>query len=504
MLVFQHKITRKLTLIMFAILVVLTGAAITAQFFFVSRYYMTTDYTRQRIETIREHGTELEDRGLAGLKRTETAEIENLLNRFEKENGACCLLLDSAGNVICQSEQTDQLNPAYVSFTQELLESGQIYNYDDEAFRIQNAWRFPTRYLGIYQTIFLSDWQSGGVVYLIVITREVYTAGEYDVFRNFTFLIFGVTLLVSCVTAGLIARRLTKPILRMEATAQRMSNLDFSEKCDDTPKDELGDLARSLNFLSEKLEGSIEQLQCSNRTLQADLGAQKEIDRMRREFIASASHEFKTPLTLLRGYLEMMRNQVLPQQAWPEAEEVMIEEIDRLDQLVLDMLELSRLESEVKHVEMVPFPVNEILNHCQRQFSEIFHQHKIDLRFTCAEDADVIAYGDPTGIERVLTNFLSNAMTHTPEGGLVEVRTEQREKTIRISVFNQGDPIPQESMGLLWTPFYRTDRSRAKHSGGTGLGLAICKEILDQQNCEYGAENTKDGVVFFFTLQKAD
>ena len=86
----------------------------------------------------------------------------------------------------------------------------------------------------------------------------------------------------------------------------------------------------------------------------------------------------------------------------------------------------------------------------------------------------------------------------------MDVRTEQREKTIRISVFNQGDPIPQESMGLLWTPFYRTDRSRVKHSGGTGLGLAICKEILDQQNCEYGVENTKDGVVFFFTLQKAN
>ena len=499
-MVFGQKITRKLTLVVFAILVLLTGAAITAQFFFVSRFYVTTDYTRQRIETIRERSEEMEERGLAGLQRTDTAEIQVLLDRFGEESNACCLLLDSVGGLLCQSSQAEQLDPAYLNYARELLKSGEIYDYDGRIFRIQNAWRFPSRYVGMYQTICLSDWQTEGVAYLIVITREVYTAGDYGVFRNFTLVFFGITVLVSCTAAILIARRVTRPVLRMEATARRMSNLDFSEKCDVTGRDELGDLARSLNFLSEKLESSIGQLQQANRALQEDLGAQQELDRMRRNFIASASHEFKTPLTLLRGYLEMMRDQVLPPQAQREAEDTMIEEIDRLDQLVLDMLELSRLESESQPMKMAPFSLNQLLNRCVRQFSEAFRTSYIELRLVAPSD-ECTVWGDKEGIEHVLTNFLSNAWAHTPEGGTVELRVEPQEEAVKIAVFNQGEPIPQESLSLLWDPFYRTDRSRAKHSSGTGLGLAICREILEQHGCGFGVENTRDGVVFFFIMK---
>ena len=136
----------------------------------------------------------------------------------------------------------------------------------------------------------------------------------------------GAALLVSCIVSVFFARKLPKPILQMETAARRMSNLDFSEKCTCDSQDELGNLAKSLNFLSEKLEESIGQLQLTNCDLQKNLGIQKEIDCMRRNFMAMASHEFKTPLTLLRGYLEMMRDQVLLQQSLQEAEEVMIEE----------------------------------------------------------------------------------------------------------------------------------------------------------------------------------
>ena len=498
---FRKKITWKMTLMVFIILMMVTGSSIIVQFFFVSRFYVTTDYTRQRIETIQKRAEEISKYGFSELELSETSEIRNLLDRFEAENNVSCLLMNSTGDVICKSAQAEQMSPSYVSFVSEIFKSGQICNYEDSAFRIQNSWRFPTRFIGTYRTISFRDWRLKGVMYLIMITREVYTEGEYDVFRKFTVLMLGAALLVSCIVSVFFARKLTKPILQMETAARRMSNLDFSEKCTCDSRDELGNLAKSLNFLSEKLEESIGQLQLANCDLQKNLGIQKEIDCMRRNFMAMASHEFKTPLTLLRGYLEMMRDQILPQQSLQEAEEVMIEEIDRLDQLVLDMLELSRLESGMQEIQMVPFHVNELIEYCKNQFEQIFVSRKIQLHFLYDEKMNMIAYGDQSKIERVLTNFLSNALTHTPPGGEVEVRVDRRDDIIKISVFNQGNHIPEEALSRLWDPFYRTEDSRMKYAGGTGLGLSICKEILEKHKSEYGTENGQDGVLFFFTLK---
>lgn len=220
---------------------------------------------------------------------------------------------------------------------------------------------------------------------------------------------------------------------------------------------------------------------------------------MRQSFVASASHEFKTPLTLLRGYLEMLREQVLPPEAQAEAEETMIAEIDRMDNLVLDMLSLSRLEVGGDEEPETPFDVKEVLNEAGRTFADVLKSRGITLKQTAPEEA-CVAVGNTEQISTVLTNFLSNAMNHTPKGGIIELRLEATPKQFRISVFNQGDPIAQDAIKQIWEPFFRADRTRAKNEKGTGLGLSICREILKKHGSEYGVENTRDGVLFYFTL----
>ena len=297
----RQKITRKLTLILFALLVVLIGSAITMQFLFVSRFHTTTDYTRRRMETIQERTPLLHQRGLSGFHKKDREKIDRLLTAFGKENSASCLLLDNNGVVLGQFSFENQLSGQFVSYAQKLLRSGQIYDDAEKPFRIRNGLHFPTRYVGQWDTMFLHDWETDGVAYLIVISKEVHAVRDYWVFARFSLLAMGATVLVSCVAAICVARLLTEPVVRMERTARRMSNLDFSEKCSYHGKDELGDLAGSLNFLSEKLEETIGKLQEANHQLEADLTAQKELEQMRQSFVASASHEFKTPLTLLRG-----------------------------------------------------------------------------------------------------------------------------------------------------------------------------------------------------------
>lgn len=495
----RQKITRKLTLILFALLVVLIGSAITMQFLFVSRFHTTTDYTSRRMETIQERTPLLHQRGLSGFHKKDREKIDRLLTAFGKENSASCLLLDNNGVVLGQFNFEIQLSGQFVSYAQKLLRSGKIYDDAEKPFRIQNGLHFPTRYVGLWDTMFLHDWETDGVAYLIVISKEVHTVRDYWVFARFSLLAMGATVLVSCVAAICVARLLTEPVLRMERTARRMSNLDFSEKCSYHGKDELGDLAGSLNFLSEKLEETIGKLQEANHQLEADLTAQKELEQMRQSFVASASHEFKTPLTLLRGYLEMLREQVLPPEAQAEAEETMIAEIDRMDNLVLDMLSLSRLEVGGDEEPETPFDVKEVLNEAGRTFADVLKSRGITLKQTAPEEA-CVAVGNTEQISTVLTNFLSNAMNHTPKGGIIELRLEATPKQFRISVFNQGDPIAQDAIKQIWEPFFRADRTRAKNEKGTGLGLSICREILKKHGSEYGVENTRDGVLFYFTL----
>ena len=180
----RQKITRKLTLILFALLVVLIGSAITMQFLFVSRFHTTTDYTRRRMETIQERTPLLHQRGLSGFHKKDREKIDRLLTAFGKENSASCLLLDNNGAVLGQFSFENQLSGQFVSYAQKLLLSGQIYDDTEKPFRIQNGLHFPTRYVGLWDTMFLHDWETDGVAYLIVISKEVHTVRDYWVFAR--------------------------------------------------------------------------------------------------------------------------------------------------------------------------------------------------------------------------------------------------------------------------------------------------------------------------------
>ena len=204
----RQKITRKLTLILFALLVVLIGSAITMQFLFVSRFHTTTDYTRRRMETIQERTPLLHQRGLSGFHKKDREKIDRLLTAFGKENSASCLLLDNNGAVLGQFSFEDQLSGQFVSYAQKLLHSGKIYDDAEKPFRIQNGLHFPTRYVGLWDTMFLHDWETDGVAYLIVISKEVHTVRDYWVFARFALFAMGATVLVSCVVGKLTGARI--------------------------------------------------------------------------------------------------------------------------------------------------------------------------------------------------------------------------------------------------------------------------------------------------------
>ena len=190
---------------------------------------------------------------------------------------------------------------------------------------------------------------------------------------------------------------------------------------------------------------------------------------------------------------------LVPDQYTLEAEQQAFRYLQVRGLMDVEVLSLSRLEVGGDEEPETPFDVKEVLNEAGRTFADVLKSRGITLKQTAPEEA-CVAVGNTEQISTVLTNFLSNAMNHTPKGGIIELRLEATPKQFRISVFNQGDPIAQDAIKQIWEPFFRADRTRAKNEKGTGLGLSICREILKKHGSEYGVENTRDGVLFYFTL----
>ncbi|MPN47404.1 Alkaline phosphatase synthesis sensor protein PhoR [bioreactor metagenome] len=199
----------------------------------------------------------------------------------------------------------------------------------------------------------------------------------------------------------------------------------------------------------------------------------------------------------------MMEDLRLPADELKNAEAIMIGEIDQLDKLVLDLLDLSQLESDAYELHQENFNSSELLNQIAEKCSFVIQKQKIHLCLKCeADPANVFA--DRYGIEQVITNFLSNAIKNTPENGTIVVKSENEEDLVKISIFNEGSHIEDTDLARIWDPFYRTDQSRARKTGGTGLGLTICREILEKHGSTYGTENIEGGVRFFFALKTFD
>lgn len=220
-------------------------------------------------------------------------------------------------------------------------------------------------------------------------------------------------------------------------------------------------------------------------------------------YFAAASHEFKTPLTLLRGYLEMLQEDCLPEAECKNAEMVMISEIDRLDRLVLNMLDLSYVESDAFEIHTEPFLLNDLVRRYATEFQQQFMEKKISFDISGSQKQYMVL-ADQEGIGRVLSNFLSNAIKNTEIEGTVSLRLQETDGQVKVSVYNQGDHIEEKLMEQIWIPFYRVDRSRVRDRKGTGLGLSICREILLRHNSRYGVHNVNDGVEFYFWLPLAD
>lgn len=311
-----------------------------------------------------------------------------------------------------------------------------------------------------------------------------------------------LAIVIGCIAMFFVSNSYVKPIREMAIIAKRMTQLDFDAKLESKKKDEIGELGNSINSLSEELEATISELKSANAKLKKDIEKKTQIDEMRKEFLSHVSHELKTPIALIQGYAEGLKENISDD---PESRdfycEVIMDEADHMNIMVKKLLALNELEFGTDQLNIERFDIVELMKNINTSSDILLQQNQITLQF--GYEHPVYVWGDEFMIEEVYTNYLTNAIHHTPEGGRVAVRMEEKENLLRVSVFNEGNLIPEDELKKIWIKFYKVDKARTREYGGSGIGLSIVAATMELHGREYGAYNEKDGVVFYFELELA-
>ena len=319
--------------------------------------------------------------------------------------------------------------------------------------------------------------------------------------KYFKFVFIG-TLLIILLLSFINSKMISKPLINLNEAAKKMINLDFSSKCEVDSKDEIGNLALTFNFLSDKLNSTLTDLKMANVKLTEDIEKERLLEKMRKEFIADVSHELKTPISIIEGYAEALKDGIVEENDVDYYTDVIIDEAKKMNSLVMDMLTLSHMESKSYALNKTPEDFISLIKNIYKKYKVTITTHNIEFSNLCTSE-NVSIDCDAFKIEEVMNNLITNAIKYTPSGELIKITlSDLPNNHILVEVDNFGSHIPEKDIRFIWDKFYRIDKSRNKDSGGTGLGLAITKNILELHESNYGVKNTEDGVKFYFSLTK--
>ena len=372
------------------------------------------------------------------------------------------------------------------------VESAQIVE-EGEDYRIQRTGMEGNEYLEMYGRL------NSGISFIMSTPIESIKV-SVAIANRFFFYIGCLGSVAGGIIIWLVSKKITRPILTLNRISERMVHLDFEAKYKEHAHNEIDLLGDNINKLSESLEKSISELKTVNNELQKDIEKREQIDEIRKEFLSNVSHELKTPIALIQGYAEGLQEGINDN---PESTafycEVIMDEAAKMNTMVKKLLSLNQLEFGNDVVSMERFDIVELIKNCLQSADILLKQKDILIRMEAYPPTYV--WADEFKTEEVFMNYFSNAVNHCSGEHYIEVKLSWGADKVRVSVFNTGEPIPQESLPQIWDKFYKVDKARTREYGGSGIGLSIVKAIMESMNQQYGVENYSNGVLFWFDLE---
>lgn len=377
-------------------------------------------------------------------------EMISLLNKAEKSLGTEIWIIDSYGNIIAAStkdevHEGDLIDPADLSDMRQgktSIRKGQSKIFGETALWVITPVKNENNVIG--GTIMFSP--------IIGITQTTQKVRNLFIYSSI------VSILFATVVVHFMAKYVTGPLREMNKIAQRMAKGDFSQRVTIHQADEIGDLGEAFNYMSGQIEKQ---------------------EKLRRDFVADVSHELRSPLTNIQGFIEAIMD---GKDRTPEDRSrylgIIHKETTRLSRLVNELLYLSKLESGTVETSKTLFSLNEVIESSVQKFLPVAGEKKQNIICSVSEE-EIILSGNPDRIEQVITNLLDNACRHSPEGADIDVKLTKTSDSAKVMIIDRGEGIPPEDLPMIWERFYKVDKARKRDTGGTGLGLAIVRQIVE-------------------------
>jgi signal transduction histidine kinase len=473
--------------------------------YFAQAIFFEKFYSYKKTESLVREVNKFHD--LYSLHIDNDLDLFKALRKFENDNNAQVIITSSDGEII--RYHSNNINndketfDTLTAFGSELIKDkdliAQVIKYSQTKYKNFENESSGLKKIGVVSPMSLTN-KNDSLIFCISSIQPIKEASE--VISEFFIYLFWGLITVSIILALIYSNLISKPLVTLTYAANKMSNMDFSAICEVDREDEIGSLAKSLNFLSKKLHSSLLDLQNKNEKLEKDIEKERQLDNMRKEFIDNVSHELKTPIGIIEGYAEGVKDGIVSGKDASLYLETIIDEAKKMSVLVTNMLELSKLESGATKQNPEAFNINRLITKILKKHKPDFEENKLNVNFNPLTPYSYV-YADPFQMEQVFTNLITNAIKYTPPDNDINITIEEISDKFKISVQNMGVTIPEDKISKLFDKFYRLDKSRERtQKNSTGIGLSIVKNILYLHNSEFNLQNITGGVEFYFYLEK--
>ena len=484
----KYSVRKQMTAIFIGLFSFIVGAVLIINNSFLGRYYLSHK-SQDLIRTYDEINETIEHGGW-----TDVSDLLDFLRRTERAN-VDIVVVDTGGNL--KFSTLGEEDPRFTEMFSGILGLTVI----DKSDVIQQSDNYTVYWAGTGNSLeYLKMWGSLSDGSWFMMQSPVASIRESAMLAS-RFLIYlgGMGIVLGGLLIWIFSRRITQPLMELARLSQEMANLNFDARYTGGGSDEIGVLGSSFNRMSVQLEKTISELKSANNQLQKDIEQKQKMEDMRSEFLGNVSHELKTPIALIQGYAEGLKEGVNDD---PESREfycdVIMDEAGKMNQMVRNLLTLNQLEFGQDEVQFERFDIVRLVRGVISSCEILVQQAQAEVDFIA--DECVYVWADEFKTEQVVRNYLTNAIHHAENERRIEVRIVRDQDKARISVFNSGKPIPEEDVPKLWDKFYKVDKAHTREYGGNGIGLSIVKAIMESFRQKYGVKNFDNGVAFWFEL----
>lgn len=495
----KQSLSKRLFTITLSLMLVLMLLTYFAQSFLFERFY-----SYKKTQSLVNQVSMFHD--LYSMHTDNAADLYPALKKFENDNSAKVAIFSTDWKILYITDRRTSDSDNFESLTDfcsELISNEQLINEVIKYSKIKYANFYNKssnlQKIGVIAPLSISNKNDS----IMVCVSSIQTIEEASqVIDEFLIYLFLGLIIISVLLASIYSNLISKPLVTLTYVANKMSNMDFTVTCATDREDEIGSLAKSLNFLSKNLHSALVDLKMKNKKLKDDIEKERQVEKMRKDFVDNVSHELKTPIGIISGYAEGIKDGVVTGEDAKLYLETIIDESKKMSVLVTNMLELSKLESGVSKPSPEAFNINRLITKVLKKHKLEFEEHKFIVNFTSTNEYSYV-YADTFQMEQVLTNLITNAIKYTPPGNKINVSIIEEVDKFKISIQNMGAYIPDEEINKLFDKFYRLDKSRERtQNNSTGIGLSIVKNILNLHNSEFEFHNIENGVEFYFYLDK--